>query len=89
MEQKDYLMREIEKIGAIVMRIRQRLFGGKENLAIGIEQQVQDLKGMLLNDANFELDKLLNLSPSESNKYICNFKGFSVENIEILADCFS
>jgi len=39
MEQRDYLLREIEKIGAIMSAIRQKIFGGKGNLAITLEQQ--------------------------------------------------
>jgi hypothetical protein len=45
MEQKDYLLREIEKIGNIMSAIRQKLFAGrKDNLSISIQQQVVVLK---------------------------------------------
>ena len=50
MEQKDYLLREIEKIGLMINAIRQKLFGGKENLAITLESQIEAAKGMLLNE---------------------------------------
>lgn len=89
MEQKDYLLREIEKIGAIVSAIRQIIFGGKGNLAITLDYQIENAKGMLFRDMNFDLDKFLGLNMEESNKYIFSFKGFNVENIETLADCFS
>ena len=89
MEQRDYILREIEKIGAIIRAIRQKIFGGKENLAIVLEKQVDDSKGMLLNGTGFDLDQLLTLSREESNEYISNFKGFSIENIELLAECIS
>ncbi|MCL2097675.1 MAG: hypothetical protein FWH23_02805 [Bacteroidales bacterium] len=89
MEQKDYLLREIEKIGSITSALRQKIFGGKENLAITAEQQIKNAKGQLLSEINFDLDKFLDLNIDKSNEYILSFEGFSVENIEILAECFS
>ena len=89
MEQKDYLLREIEKIGLIISAIRQKLLGGKENLSITLKSHVEAAKGMLLNGTDFDLDKFLNLNIEDSNKYICSFEGFNVENIENLADCIS
>ncbi|MCK9304340.1 MAG: hypothetical protein M0P27_02965 [Bacteroidales bacterium] len=41
---------------------------------------------MLLEESDFNLNKFLSLSIQESNEYISNFKGFSNENIELLAD---
>ena len=89
MEQKDFLLREIEKIGLILLAIRQKLFGGKENLSITLASQIEAAKGMLLNGTDFDLDKFLNLNIEDSNKYICSFEGFNVENIENLADYIS
>ena len=89
MEQKDYILREIEKIGLIINAIRQKLFGGNENLAITLENQRETEKGMLLNGTDFDLDKFLVLNIEDSNEYICSFIGFSVENIELLAECLS
>ena len=89
MEQKDYLLREIEKIGQIISAIRQKLFGGNENLALTIESQVEAAKGMLLNGADFDLDKFLTLNIEDSNEYICSFEGFNIENIEFLAEYIS
>ena len=89
MEQKDYLLREIEKIGLILSAIRQKLFGSKENLAITLENQIETAKGMLLNETAFDLDKFLALNIEDSNEYICSFEGFNVENIEFLAEYFA
>jgi hypothetical protein len=36
--QRDYLLREIDKIGAILSAVRQKIFGEKENLAITFEK---------------------------------------------------
>lgn len=89
MEQKDYLLREIEKIGLIIRAIRQRLFGGKDSFAKNIEQQVEAEKGMLFRELNFDLDKFLMLEVEETNNYLNKFEGFNVENIEHLAEVIS
>ena len=89
MEQKDYLLREIEKIGILLSSFRQKLFGGKENFAISPEKQVEDLKGMLSEATSFDLDKFLSLNAVDSNEYLISFKEFSIENIELLADCIA
>jgi len=39
-------LREIEKIEALMKAILQKIFGGKGNSAITIEQQIEDTKGM-------------------------------------------
>jgi hypothetical protein len=89
MVQRDFLLREIEKIGAIVSAIRQKLFGGKGNSAITLERQIENAKGQLLSEINFDLDNFLDLDIDKSNEYILSFEGFSVENIELLAECIS
>ena len=89
MEQKDYLLREIEKMGLILIAIRQKLFGGKENLSITLENQFKAAKNMLLNETDFDLDKFLSLNAEYSNEYICSFEGFNVENMELLAEYIS
>ncbi len=89
MEQKDYLLREIEKIGRIMRAIRQKLFGGNESLAITLEKVTADLKEMLLNDANIDLEKLLVLDAADTDAYLYTLQGFSVENIELLAETLS
>ncbi|MCF8370528.1 MAG: hypothetical protein K9H64_02825 [Bacteroidales bacterium] len=86
MEQKDYLLREIEKIGLILSAIRQEIMGGHDRLAIHIEKQVDDTKGMLLNELNFDLDNFLLLDKEGSNTYLSNFEGFKAENMERLAE---
>jgi hypothetical protein len=85
MEQKDYLLREIEKIALVIAAIWQKLFGGKENLAITLTQQMDEAKEMLLSGINFDLDYFLTLNEEESTNYINSFKGFTIENIENLA----
>ncbi len=89
MEHRDYIIREIEKIGAIISAIRRKLFGGKDNMAVVINKQADDIKGELLNELNFDLDKFMNMNSNESDEYLNSFIGFSAENIELLAECLS
>ena len=86
MEQRDYILREIEKIGVVLSAILQKFFGGKDNLAITLEARIEDSKGMLLNEINFDLDKFLELNVENSNEYICSLDGFNIENMELLAE---
>ena len=87
MIQRDYFLREIERIGTITSAIRQKLMGSTDNLAITIEAQKENTKEMLFFKIGFDLDKLLHLNTEELNAYMSEFDGFNAENIEILADC--
>ena len=89
MQQKDYLLREIEKIGLVLSAIRQKVFGGQHQFSINPEKQLDDVKNLLLNELDFELDTFLLLNNEELNNYISRFKGFNAENIECLAECIS
>jgi len=89
MVQRDFILSEIEKIGTIMAAIGQKFFGGKENLSVTPEMQVENAKEMLLNEINFDLDKFLDLNMEDSNEYVCSFEGFSVQNIELLAESLS
>ena len=85
MEQKDYLQREIEKIGAIIGLIREKFFKKDGN----IEKQLQNAKEVLQEELDFDFDRFLSLSIDESYEYISRFTGFNVANIEQLADLTS
>ena len=87
--QRDFILREIEKMGAVINAIRQKIFGGKENMSITLGKQIENAKEMLINETNFDLDNFLELDLDNSNNYICSFDGFNVENIEILAEWIS
>ena len=86
MVQRDYILREIEKVATVLLAIKQAILGGNENLAITLENQQETAKEMLLNELNFDLDTFLNLNNEDATEYIGTFDGFSVENIEVLAD---
>ncbi|NOU47665.1 MAG: hypothetical protein HOO86_11475 [Bacteroidales bacterium] len=86
MEQKDYLLREIEKIGLVLRAILNRITGSGENLALTIEDQFIAEKELLFTESGIDSDKLMSLNESETNNYIASFRGMNVTNIECLAD---
>jgi hypothetical protein len=85
MEQRDYLLREIEKIGAVIRAIRQKLFGGTDELAATVENQSEVLSEMLLSEAFIDLDELLAMDAAKTDEYLAGHQGFNVANIELLA----
>jgi hypothetical protein len=89
MERKDFLLLEIEKIGLIMNAIRQKLFGGRDQLATNIAHEVDKAKAMLLGELNFDLDKFCLLDSEASYQYLNSIEGFSIENIERLAELLS
>jgi len=86
MEQRDYIMREIEKIGALLRAIRRRLFGGKRSEELDLNDQFESAREELLNETNFDLNTFLHPDTEYTNEYILGFAAFSAENIELLAD---
>ncbi len=55
-------------------------------LAISVEKEVDDAKGMLLTKLNLDLEKLLVLNREETTEYLSSFEGFNTANIERLAE---
>lgn len=89
MEQRDFLQREIEKIGKILSAFRQILIGGRDNPAIILEEKAEATRDMLLDATGFNLDEFLSLNTEEADNYIVNSKGFNIDNIELLAECMA
>ncbi|NDW12125.1 hypothetical protein D0T50_04375 [Bacteroides sp. 214] len=90
MERRDYMLKQIEKIGVLISAIRQKISGGNDNLSITLEKQIEDAKGMLLNEMNFDFNAFLEEIDTDcSNEYIGSFAEFNIDNIELLADYIS
>lgn len=84
MEQRDYLLREIEKIGAIMRAILGKI-AKSTNDTLSIEKELDATKNMLSNDLSFEIDTFLTMDNKKPIAYIQNIEGFNVENIESMA----
>jgi hypothetical protein len=86
MEQKDYLMREIEKIGAMMRAILSRLLKIKDDVSITSNMYFKQTNELMNNEIRFDLEKFLTLDREASLDYIEEFIGFSSENIGLLAE---
>ena len=86
MEQKDYLMREIEKIGLLLRSILGSLTNKNENLSIEITNPFAQTKELLINEINFDLEKFLILDESATKEYLSNFTGINSSNLDLLAE---
>lgn len=96
MEQRDYILREIEKIGLILTAIRRKLFGGKGGSAFAEADAADDTKrgqelepGFGFRELGIDLDNFLPMDTADTDKYLSQIKGMNVENIELLADCLA
>jgi hypothetical protein len=86
MEQKDYLMREIEKLAILLRAILDDLINKKEDFSLTIENHFEKTKELLLNETGFDLDKFLTMDEASSSIYLRQFKGINPGNIELLAE---
>jgi hypothetical protein len=85
MEQEDFLLREIKKIGSLLKMVFNTLAGKGGNLALAIENQFETEKGSLL-ETGLDVDRLLALKESEVEEYLSGFNWMNAANIELLAD---
>jgi len=86
MQQKDYLLREIEKMGLLLKMIFNKIAGKKENYALTVENQFEEEKELLLHETGFNIDVFLLIEESGIEQYISKFDGIRGSNIELLAD---
>ncbi len=86
MEQRDYLLNEIEKIGLLLRMIFNKLAGREETYSLSLEGQTKEVKEILLHEIGFDIDLFLSLGETEIEPYISKFKGFNGLNIELLTD---
>ncbi|MDX2444544.1 MAG: hypothetical protein QNK30_12160 [Bacteroidales bacterium] len=86
MEQKDYILREIEKIGQMLNMIRKKIVGAEMNNSLPVDFQFEEIKNKMISETGFDIDDFLMLENEESEQYISNYKGFNVANIQFLAD---
>ena len=86
MEKRDYLLREIEKIGMLLTMIINKIAGNRESYAISLEKQFETEKEILLNEIGFNLGFFLSLEKADIAPYLSKFSGIRGANIDLLAD---
>lgn len=87
MPQTDFLLREIEKIGAMLRRLIRRRIEQKETL--DEEQSLEQTIDELFRETGIELNEILRLEIKDFARQFNANKGFTIENIELLADFLS
>ncbi len=86
MEQKDYLLREIEKIGIVLQAILNRLTGKGGNSAITLESSFEATREMLFSETDFDLTGFLAMDKPASGEYLLRFRGMNTSNLAELAE---
>jgi len=86
MEQKDYILREIEKIGQMlrmmVDRIKRKRSASSETISLQLNEQLDQVA----EEMGFDLTESLTMDDKELETYLMNLPGYSVPNLELLAD---
>jgi hypothetical protein len=87
MPQKDFILREIEKIGAMLRMMIRRLFEWSEDGEQ--ENAFEHIATELAIESNVEFEELVNLKKEDFTAYFDKNKGYNATNIELLADFFA
>jgi hypothetical protein len=77
-QQSDYLLREIEKIGLFLRMLFDKITHR--------EVRAQEAIDMLRQEIGFDMDRFLSLESSEIEPFILQQNGFRGSNIELLGD---
>ncbi|MBN1117647.1 MAG: hypothetical protein JXA77_10610 [Bacteroidales bacterium] len=82
--QRDYLLREIEKIGAMLRMLIRRAVEQKDKNEE--ETETEELLNDFAAESGFEIDELLNSGKEELDEIVNIKNGFNPENTEYLGD---
>ncbi len=84
MEQRDYLMRQVEQLGYVLGKMLSKLLFLKDNgtLSMGIVNQV------FTGELDFDIDQLITIEEDNLIDVLKNEKQFDARNLEKLADIF-
>jgi len=85
MEQRDYILREIEKLGVILRAIMTKIFGGNANNPLPQEKQFEEVTQELLENANFDLRAFIRMDDARAISYLDERRDFNIQNLEDLA----
>jgi len=85
MEQKDYILREIEKLGVILRAIMTKIFGGNANNPLPEEKQFEEVTEELLENADLDLRAFIRMDDARAIKYLQERRDFNIQNLEDLA----
>ncbi len=84
MQQKDFILREIEKISTLLRYLIGKLIPSS---SVGnSEETIELINRELVENSGLNIDNILNLSKKEFDEVFTQSKGYSFENIKLLAD---
>jgi hypothetical protein len=86
MEQKDYILREIEKIGQMLRMLVDKIKQMKSTDSESISEMVDEHLALVSEGMNFDVKGSLMLGEKEFEAYLMRLPGTSVPNLEMLAD---
>jgi len=87
MEQRDYFLREIEKIGTMLKIIFKKFTGRDRTInTVYSEKLVEETEQEIFDNTKFEIKIFLDLNDTEKEKYLTGFDKIAASNIELLAD---
>ena len=84
MEQKDFILREIEKISTLLRYLIGKLI--PSNSVENSEETIELINRELVENSGFNINKILKSSLKDFDEIFIQKKGYSFENIELLAD---
>jgi hypothetical protein len=84
MQQKDFLLREIEKIGTLLRYLISKLIPSSS--VENSEEIIEIINRELVENSYFNINEILSFSIKDFDEVFTQSKGYSFENIELLAD---
>jgi hypothetical protein len=84
MEQKDYILREIQKISILLRYLLGKILPVKSFEEI--KKINEEINQEFLKNLGYDLEALVNISKNKFDEEFGSNKGFNLENIELLAD---
>ena len=85
MEQKDYLMREIEKIRVVLEAMLNKIKGGDSDIP-QVNENFDEVNKLFITDTRIDLSTLINSDSSQFDNIFKKENGYNETNIEQFAD---
>ncbi len=85
MEQRDYILREIEKIHVVLQAIMGKIMGGNTDIP-GVNEDFEQLNKQLVEDTRVDLKELLRSDNKQFDHVFKKAYGYNESNIELFAD---
>ncbi|MCF8335958.1 MAG: hypothetical protein K9H65_05085 [Bacteroidales bacterium] len=85
MEQRDYILREIEKIHVLLQALLGRITGGNTDIP-PVSEDFEQVNKQVINDTRIDLNVLLKSGSEQFDNIFKKEYGYSVANIELFAD---